>query len=158
MGISMTRSLALALALSVLLLGGRTASAQAPAQCNDFLKLRSEAEQKGSAVRKAGERKADRKEICTLITGFYTAEAAIVKFLENNKTWCGIPDDAIKQAKISHEKTAKFRTAACAEAPVGQPKQPTLSDAIATPSVDSAHNTRTGRGTLDTLNGNPLAK
>jgi hypothetical protein len=35
---------------------------------------------------------------------------------------------------------------------------PTLSDAIGTPSVDTAGNTKTGRGTLDTLNGNPLAK
>ena len=87
----MLRSLALALALVALLVGDRVASAQAPPQCNDFLKLRGEAEQKGMAVRKAGERKAERKEICGLVSGFYTAEAAIVKFLENNKTWCGIP-------------------------------------------------------------------
>ncbi|MGB6542414.1 MAG: hypothetical protein WBF03_16275 [Xanthobacteraceae bacterium] len=154
----MLRSLALALALIALLVGDRVASAQAPPQCNDFLKLRGEAEQKGMAVRKAGERKAERKEICGLVSGFYTAEAAIVKFLENNKTWCGIPDEAVKTAKVNHEKTAKFRTVVCSDAPTAKPKQPTLSDAIATPSVDSAGNTKTGRGTLDTLNGNPLAK
>jgi hypothetical protein len=154
----MKRSLTLALALIAVLAGGQMASAQAPPQCNDFLKLRGEAEQKGMAVRKAGERKADRKEVCALMTGFYTAESAIVKFLENNKTWCGIPDEAIKQAKMNHEKTAKYRTAACSDAPAGQPKQPTLSDAISTPTIDSAGNTKTGRGTLDSLNGNPLAK
>jgi len=154
----MKRSLALALAVAFLLVGGRMAAAQSPAQCNDFLKLRADAEQKGMALRKASERKADRKEICTLVTGFYGAESAVVKFLETNKTWCGIPDEAIKQAKIGHERTGKFRTAACSDAPVAQPKQPTLSDAIGTPSVDSAKNTKTGRGTLDSLNGNPLAK
>lgn len=154
----MKRSLAVVLAVVLLPIGGRMTAAQAPMQCNDFLKLRAEAEQKGIAVRKAGERKADRKEICTLVSGFYTAEAAIVKFLETNKTWCGIPDEAIKQAKASHERTGKFRTAACSEEPAAQRKQPTLSDAIGTPSVDSAKNTKTGRGTLDSLNGNPLAK
>ena len=151
-------SLALALALAVAPMGGQMAAAQGPPQCNDFLKLRAEAEQKGLAIKKAGERKADRKEMCTLVTSFYTSETAMVKFLETNKTWCGIPDDAIKQAKLGHERTAKFRTAACSDAPAGQPKQPTLSDAIGTPSVDNAGNTKTGRGTFDTLNGNPLAK
>jgi hypothetical protein len=154
----MKRSLALALAIAVLLIGGRIAAAQAPMQCNDFLKLRADAEQKGMALRKASERKADRKEICTLVTGFYTAETAVVKFLEANKTWCGIPDEAIKRAKAGHEQTGKFRTAACSDAPVAQPRPPSLSDAIGTPSVDSAKNTKTGRGTLDSLNGNPLAK
>jgi len=153
----MKRSLAVALALAAVLMGGRMAGAQGPPQCNDFLTLRAEAEKKGLAIRDAGKRKAERKEMCALVTSFYATEAAMVKFLETNKTWCGIPDDAIKQAKMGHEKTAKFRTAACSDAPAG-PKQPTLSDAIATPSVDTGGNTKTGRGTFDTLNGNPLAK
>jgi len=153
----MKRSLAVALALAAVLMDSRMAGAQGPPQCNDFLTLRAEAQQKGEKIRKAGERKADRKEICALVTSFYASEAAMVKFLETNKTWCGIPDDAIKQAKMGHEKTAKFRTAACSDAPAG-PKPPTLSDAIGTPSVDTGRNTRTGRGTFDTLNGNPLAK
>jgi hypothetical protein len=80
-----------------------------------------------------------------------------VKFLEDNKTWCGIPEQAIKTAKDNHERTLKFRTAACTEAPV-KPRAPSLSDAIGTPSVDTGNNTKTGRGTLDSLNGNPLAK
>jgi hypothetical protein len=83
----------------------------------------------------------------------------VVKFLIDNKSWCSIPDNVIVQAKSSHEKTSKFRTMVCTEAPQpGKPKAPTLSEAIGTPSVDSAKNTRTGRGTFDTLTGNPLAK
>jgi len=156
----MKRSLALALAVTAVVCGCRAALAQAPqtAQCNDFVRLRTDAQQKAMAIRTAGEHKADRKEMCTLITRFADAEAGVVKFLEANKTWCGIPDEAIKAAKANHERTLKFRTAACTEAPTAHPRQPTLSDFIGTQSVDTGANTRTGHGTLDSLSGNPLAK
>jgi hypothetical protein len=154
----MKSSRAILLAAFAIIAASHAASAQAPAQCNAFIPLRDDAQQKAAAVRAATEHKAERKEVCALVTRFATAEAAVVKFLEANKTWCGIPDEAVKAAKTGHERTLKFRTVACSEAPAAQPKAPTLSDAIATPSVDSAANTKTGRGTLDTLNGNPLAK
>ena len=154
----MKSSRAILLAAFAIIAASHAASAQAPSQCNAFIPLRDDAQQKAAAVRAATEHKAERKEVCALVTRFATAEAAVVKFLEANKTWCGIPDEAVKAAKTGHERTLKFRTVACSEAPAAQPKAPTLSDAIGTPSVDSAANTKTGRGTLDTLNGNPLAK
>ena len=154
----MKSSRAILLAAFAIIAASHAASAQAPSQCNAFIPLRDDAQQKAAAVRAATEHKAERKEVCALVTRFATAEAAVVKFLEANKTWCGIPDEAVKAAKTSHEQTLKFRTVACSEAPAAQPKAPTLSDAIGTPSVDSAANTKTGRGTLDTLSGNPLAK
>lgn len=154
----MKSSRAISLAAFAIIAASDAASAQAPSQCNAFIPLRDDAQQKAAAVRAATEHKAERKEVCALVTRFATAEAAVVKFLEANKTWCGIPDEAVKAAKTGHERTLKFRTVACSEAPAAQPKAPTLSDAIATPSVDSATNTKTGRGTLDTLSGNPLAK
>jgi hypothetical protein len=154
----MKSSRATLLAAFAMITVSHAASAQAPSQCNAFIPLRDDAQQKAAAVRAATEHKAERKEVCALVTRFATAEAAVVKFLEANKTWCGIPDEAVKAAKTGHERTLKFRTVACSEAPAAQPKAPTLSDAIATPSIDSAANTKTGRGTLDTLNGNPLAK
>jgi hypothetical protein len=129
-----------------------------PVQCNAFLQLKTDAEQKALAVRGAMEKKSERKEVCTLVQRFYSAEDAVVKFLEANKSWCGIPEQAVTIAKGNHERTLKFRTAACTEAPVAKPRAPSLSDAIATPSVDTAGNTKTGRGTLDSLNGNPLDK
>jgi hypothetical protein len=155
----MKRSLATALAILAIATGSQPALAQAPAsQCASFPGLRSEAEQKATAVRAAIEHKAERKDICTLVQRFAAAEESVVKFLEQNKTWCGIPETAISAAKANHERTLKFRTAACTEAPAAKPRQPTLSDAIGTPSVDTGNNTKTGRGTLDSLNGNPLAK
>jgi hypothetical protein len=150
---------ALALAFVVSVAGSRAASAQAAGmQCNDFLKLRDAASQRAAAVGAANKRHADRKEICALVTHFVSAEGAMLKFLQDNKTWCGIPDQAINTTKVNHEKSMKFRTAACSEAPEARPRQPTLSGAIGTPSVDTSKNTTTGRGTFDTLTGNPLAR
>jgi hypothetical protein len=155
----MRRSVAAALAILAVGAAADTASAQStPAQCNAFVQLRDDAQKKALAVRSAVEHKAERKEICTLVQRYYAAESTVVKFLEENKTWCGIPEEAIKAAKGNHEHTEKFRTAACAEGPTAKPKAPSLSDAIGTPSVDTGANTRTGRGTLDSLNGNPLAR
>ena len=134
------------------------ALAQMPPQCNAFGQLRANAQQKAEAVGAAMKRKAERKEICGLMQSFFAAEGSVLKFLEDNKTWCGIPAQVIVQAKASHERTAQFRTAACTESPEAKPRAPSLSDAIGTPSVDTSANTKTGHGTLDSLNGNPLAK
>lgn len=127
-------------------------------QCNAFGQMKDDAEKKALAVRNAIQHKSERKEICALVQRFYAAEGAMLKFLESNKTWCNIPEQAVSNAKVGHEHTLKFQTAACTEAPAAKPRPPSLSDAISTPSVDSAGNTKTGRGTLDSLNGNPLAK
>jgi hypothetical protein len=151
-------SLAAAISTSV----NRSARAQFPAppggapQCGEFPKLIEEAQKRGASVGVAIKGKVDRKEICALMTTFVAAEGKVVKFLQDNKTWCGIPDQAVAASKANHEKSLKFRTAACEEGP--KPKTPTLSDAIKAPSVDTAKNTKTGRGTFDTLTGNPLAK
>ena len=155
----MKRSLAAALAVVAIAAGSQAVSAQsAPTQCNAFIQLRNDAQQKALAVRHAMEKKVERKDICALVTRYYAAEGTVVKFLEDNKTWCGIPEQAIKAAKDNHEHTLKFRTAACTEAPAAKPRAPSLSDAISTPSVDTGTNTKTGRGTLDSLYGNPLAR
>lgn len=154
----MKRSLAAVFTVALTVAPGAALAQAGGVQCNDFMRLRSEAEQKAGAIRNATQQKAERKDVCALVQRFTTAEAAVVKFLEVNKTWCGVPDQVVQQAKSNHEKTLKFRTAVCTEAPAAKPRPPSLSDAIGTPSVDSADNTRTGRGTFDTLTGNPLAK
>jgi hypothetical protein len=152
-------SLATPLALLAIATASGVALAQPAApQCAAFAGLKSDAEQKAMAIRTAMEHKAERKEICTLVQRFASAEEGVVKFLEQVKTVCGVPEQAITGAKANHERTLKFRTAACADAPAVKPHVPTLSDSIGTPSVDTGNNTKTGRGTLDSLNGNPLAK
>jgi hypothetical protein len=138
--------------------GVSAAWAQGAPQCAQFPKLTDEAKKRGIAVQTALKAKSDRKEICTLMGNFVVAEAAVIKFLVDNKTWCGVPEQVITVSKANHEKSLKFRTMACSEEGP-RPKAPSLSDAIKTPTVDSATNTKTGRGgTFDTLTGNPLAR
>ena len=126
-------------------------------QCSDFAKLTAEAQKRSNLVSGAMKAKADRKELCTLMTNFVAAETNVVKFLDDNKVWCGVPEDALRVSKANHEKSMKFRTMACSEEGP-RPKAPSLSDAIKAPSVDTAKNTKTGRGTFDTLTGNPLGR
>lgn len=158
----------MALALAVSTAAVSSASAQqfpaampaagppAASPCAQFGPLNVTAREKGQAIGAAQKRHADRKEMCTLVSTFAVAEGAVIKFLETNQTWCGVPPEAIKVAKANHEKTLKFKELACAPAPT--PKIPTLSEAIGTPKLDTGKNTKTGHGTFDTLTGNPLAQ
>jgi hypothetical protein len=127
----------------------------AQAICGNFMKLKEEADVKGHAIQDVA-KKHDRKLMCGAVTRFVEIESKVVKFLIDNKTTCGVPDQAVSTAKASHEKTVQFREQVCAEQP--QPKAPTLSDALGTPTLDTRKNTKTGKGTLDTLTGNPLAQ
>jgi hypothetical protein len=124
--------------------------------CANFPKLRDEAKAKAEVVSAVGKRKGDRQEMCAAVQSFTAAEEKVVKFLDDNKVGCGVPPQAITQAKAMHVNTVKFRDTVCAEGPKAKP--PTLSDAIGTPSLETRTNTKTGRGTLDTLTGNPLAR
>jgi hypothetical protein len=127
-----------------------------PSPCEGFLPLRDDAQKKGAAIGAAQKRHADRAEMCKVVSAFAIAEGKATAFLEKNKSFCNVPEQAVASAKDTHLKTEHFREIVCAPAP--QPKVPTLSDAMGAPSVDTAKNTKTGGGTFDTLTGNPLAK
>jgi hypothetical protein len=148
-------SLAMALALTAGAAGMTRASAQA-SPCDGFLPLRNEAQQKGLAIAAAEKRHADQKELCTLVSRFYVAEGAALKFLQTNKTWCGVPEQALAGAKATHDKTLKFRDVVCNA--TAQRRGPSLSADIGLPTLDTGKNTKTNTGTFNTLTGNPLAK
>ena len=125
----MKRRLAAALVPPVMIAACTAASVQAgAAQCGDFMKLRDVAQEKATAVREAAQHKAERNVVCGLVQNFYAAETAVVTFLESNKPWCNIPEDAIQNARTGHEQTAKFRDMACNDAAAPSPQAPTLSD------------------------------
>jgi hypothetical protein len=137
----------------------QTASAQTAedSPCAGFITLRNTAQQRAHEIMAAEKRHVPPKDLCTAVSRFYIAEGAALKFLEANKAWCGIPDEAIAGARATHEKTLQFRNRVCN--PAAQMRLPTLSDAIGTPTLDTSKNTKTGSGgTFDTLTGNPLAR
>jgi hypothetical protein len=157
----MKHGIATVMALTVLALadaGRGTAAAQGAPQCNQFQTLNQDTQNKANAVTAGMKNKTDRKELCKLMNVFVTAEGTTVKFLADNKTWCGVPDQMLAVATANHQKSLKMRDVICTDdAP--HPKAPSLSDAIKTTPLDSSTNTKTGSfGTFDSLTGNPLGK
>lgn len=128
----------------------------ASSPCEGFMPLRNEAQKRGMAIGMAEKQHADRKQMCKLVTVFSAAEEKALKYLKANMVWCGVPQQAITSAAEAHAKTLKFREMVCAQAP--EPHVPTLSDAIGTPTLDTAKNTKANTGTFNTLTGNPLDK
>jgi hypothetical protein len=126
----------------------------------DFMPLRQEAEQRANAVRSAGENKAPREQVCSLINRFAEAENKLVKFVEQNAVWCGIPSEALTQMKASQKQTQIARQRVCSAAgPAPQPRKPSLSEALSGGAVlPTPQASKTGRGTFDTLTGNALAR
>jgi|SRR5689334_4731971 hypothetical protein len=137
---------------------GPAAPQQEPPCAKDFAKLREDAEKKAMAIRAASERKASPKEACQLFNAFVAAQSKMLKYATDNAAWCGIPVQITAGLKEGITKTSEIRTKVCqvAAAPA-RPAGPSLSDALSGPVPDS-NNTRTGRGTFDTLTGNPLDK
>jgi hypothetical protein len=126
-----------------------------------FLPLRQEVDKRFEATKAGIAKKGTAPEICNLLTKFSQAETALMKFVEKNTGNCPFPADMLTNIKASNAKTEGYRKQACtaASAPArpARPTEPTLSDALSPP-VAGKDNTRTGRGTLDSLGGNPLAR
>jgi hypothetical protein len=164
------RAFPLAFALLPALLAGVTEAraqfappAAPPNACAaQLMALKQDVEKKFVPAKAAMERKASAAELCKLFGQFADAESKFVKYAEEQGVWCGMPPEALKNFKAGHVQTLSARKQACAVAANMQQQQqapaaPRLSDAIGAP-ITSGETTRTGRGTLDTLSGNPLAR
>lgn len=145
------------------MMGGPPMSAPggAPPCYNEFGPLRSEAETRANAIKTAVEKKSPRPEVCQLFNKFAAAEAKVVKYVESNQTWCGIPPDVVKQMKANHDRTQQTRKQVCSGGQMGgepQPAAPSLSEALGTSRSILPTTAGSGRGTFDTLTGTPLAR
>jgi hypothetical protein len=129
--------------------------AQPKSVCEQFPPLRAQAEKDATAIKAASDRKASREEVCAAFNKFMGSEGKMVKFLETNRTVCGVPPDAIKQIRTQHARTAQIRKNVCAAG--GAPRGPSLSDALGGPILPD-ETPKPGRGTFDTLTGSPLAR
>lgn len=139
---------------------GQGAVSPQQALCQQLVLLHEATEKRGMAVQAAFKRKATAQEACGLIKAFADDESKMIKFVEQNGVWCGIPAEVVKQMKAGQARTAMARTNACNAAAAPKPAPlPTLGDALGTTRVPDASNTKTGRGgAFDTLNGNPIAR
>ena len=50
---------------------------------------------------------------CARSAGLNRVEASMIAYMEKNKDWCSIPDDAIAQLKANHAKSLAFANKAC---------------------------------------------
>ncbi len=128
---------------------------------DQFMPLRQEVDKRFAAAKSGIDRKAQPAELCRLLTQFTQAESAMVKYVEQNAVWCSFPPNAVQSMKDGQSKSGEYRKQACTAASQVQrpppPRGPSLSDAFSNP-VPSGSTTSTGRGTFDSLGGNPLAR
>ncbi len=59
---------------------------------------------------------ANPEEACVKTRGLVAAEGAMLAYMEKNKDWCSIPDDAIAKFKENHGKSQGFSNKACTAA------------------------------------------
>ena len=133
---------------------------QEPPCFKDFIALRDEAQKHGKAVQAAGQRKVPPQEACRLFNNLVGAEVKLIKFIEENAKWCGIPAQVLTQMKEQHGKITQIRTRVCqVAAQPARPAGPSLSDALGTSRLPDSSNIRTGHGgTFNTLTGTPLGQ
>lgn len=127
----------------------------------NFLPLRKDAETRAAGIKAAADRKAQRDELCDAFKAYVTAEAKVVKFVQDNQSTCGIPTEAVKAMKANHSKSITVRNQVCNAARAGVPaaRAPSFSDALGTSRLPDASTATTSKGTtFDTLTGNPLSR
>lgn len=69
--------------------------------------------EKLNAISKATKGKLDPVKSCPQLRGLVVAEGALVKYLESNKNWCNVPDEAVNNIKAAAAKSQTFATQAC---------------------------------------------
>ena len=135
---------------------------QEPPCMKAFAPLRAEAEKRAMALKATMEKKPTREEACAMFKSFTAAESKMVKYIEANAQWCGIPAQVPAQMKANHSRMLKTQTQICNGGGIAgaqKPSGPGLSEALGT--------TRGGgildplapqSGTMNTLTGNVLAR
>jgi hypothetical protein len=132
-----------------------------PPACQQLMVLRDEREKNGAALQAASQRKVrpEPAEVCKLFKVYLASEAKFMQGLTENSATCGVPPQVIKQFQESHGKASLAGKQVCEAAEHPRPTGPTLSDVLnSNPVLPDADNTKGGKGTYDTLEGNPLVR
>lgn len=135
---------------------------QPPPCVAEFMKLRDETQKRAEILKAAGERKPSREEMCKQIQGYAAVEGKWAKYAKDHVANCGIPKEIVQQIQTAHARTLAARKNVCSGGPqpgvAAAPATPSLSDALGTSRLPVPDTAKTGRGTLDTLTGNAIAR
>jgi hypothetical protein len=66
-----------------------------------------------AVVKAAHGKQLDPAVFCSQSGGLNTVETAMIAYMEKNKDWCQIPDEAIGMLKANHAKSVAFTAKAC---------------------------------------------
>lgn len=155
----LSRLIPFAVGLAVLAAAATFANAQNPECQQKFVSLREGVDKTGKAIQAANKRKAPLQEACGLFRAYIEAETKMIKFMTENKTQCGVPEEVIKNFSASHAKASEMRTKVCNAAANGgsaAPQSPSSGLSGALSSSGGGPLTDTGSGIFDTLTGNIL--
>ena len=64
-------------------------------------------------VKAAKGKQLDPAVFCAKSAGLNSAENAMIAYMEKNKDWCQVPDEALAQLKANHAKSVAFSSKAC---------------------------------------------
>ncbi len=84
-----------------------------PSACQKLLALRDYVQEHRMAIQEANKGKASAKEGCQLFSSFVSGEAAFIRMLEDSSHTCGMPREAIKQAREEYAKASRIRKQLC---------------------------------------------
>ena len=96
-------------------LGTMLAPATAAAQsmdCQQIAKHLTERQEMVASINKLG-KKVDPRKACTAFRSLASNGEKIVAFIEENQSWCQIPDEFANGMKEDHKKTTDLRDKAC---------------------------------------------
>jgi hypothetical protein len=111
------RSTAMA-SLALALAGAAWATPTFAQSCSDDMQKLSQRRETEMAtinalVKSAKGKQLDPTVFCAKSGGLISAENAMIAYMEKNKEWCGIPDEALDGLKANHAKSAAFAAKAC---------------------------------------------
>ena len=132
-----------------------------PPACQQLISLRDETQKQAAAIQAASQRHAAPDEACKLFKVFLGTETKMIHGLEQGQAVCGVPPEVIKTVHEGHERASQIAKKVCDAAAQGGVRSagPTLSDALnSAPRVPDANDSKSGRGTFDTLTGNALTR
>jgi len=135
---------------------------QEPPCMKDFAPLRAEAEKRALALKATMEKKPTREAACAMFKNFTAAESKMVKYIEANAHWCGIPAQVPTQMKANHTRMLKTQDQICNGGGIAgaqKPSGPGLSEALGTTRGGGTLDPLAPQsGTMNTLTGNVLAR